>query len=226
MRLMYVASVEVETKREVDTEAAMKLLADYSPNIGTSSRGWVEVHLRLSATGLAHACTKASALARAATGAESIACQVMTAQEHRARFGGSAPEPPSTTAGTRPPATPSGCPVRPPSPGTAQTRPRDDTRADRASRANPCNAELLTLNIRYAASSVSITPRYKRLRRAARGRPACGRPGPLSCRPAHRVRLRDRSATGRRSRNDMPLASAGRGGGGRRWNHRRRKDQR
>lgn len=93
MRLMYVAAVEVETKREVDTEAAMKLLADYSPSFGTSSRGWVEVQLRLSATGLAHACTKASALARAATGAEAIACQVMTAQEHRARFGGSASEP-------------------------------------------------------------------------------------------------------------------------------------
>ena len=37
------------------------------------------------ATGLAHACTKAAAVARAATGAESIACQVMTEHEYVAR---------------------------------------------------------------------------------------------------------------------------------------------
>ncbi len=92
MRVMYVAVVEVETKREVDTEAAMKLLGDYDPTFGTSARGWAEVQLRLSATGLAHACTKAAALARAAIGAESIACQVMTQQEHRARHGGVVPE--------------------------------------------------------------------------------------------------------------------------------------
>jgi hypothetical protein len=89
---MYVAVVEVETRREVDRDAAMKLLGDYSPIFGTSARGWAEVELRFSATGLAHACTKAAALARAATGAESIACQVMTQQEHRARHGGAAPE--------------------------------------------------------------------------------------------------------------------------------------
>ena len=39
------------------------------------------------ATGLAHACTKAAAVARAATGAESIACQVMTEHEYIARRG-------------------------------------------------------------------------------------------------------------------------------------------
>ena len=37
------------------------------------------------ATGLAHACTKAAAVARAATGAESIACTVMTEHEYVAR---------------------------------------------------------------------------------------------------------------------------------------------
>jgi hypothetical protein len=92
MRVMYVAVVEVETRREVDREAAMKLLGEYSPTFGTSERGWAEVQLRLSATGLAHACTKASALARAAIGAESIACQVMTQQEYRARHGEDVPE--------------------------------------------------------------------------------------------------------------------------------------
>ena len=88
MRVMYVAVVEVETRRQVDRDAAMKLLGDYGPTFGTSARGWAEVELRISATGLAHACTKASALARAALGAESIACNVMTQQEHRARNGG------------------------------------------------------------------------------------------------------------------------------------------
>ncbi len=103
MRVMYVAVVEVETRREVDHEAAMKLLGDYEPSFAVSTRGWSEVRLRLSATGLAHACTKASALARAATGAESIACQVMTQQEYRARHQETeqepvvAPQPPVAT---------------------------------------------------------------------------------------------------------------------------------
>jgi hypothetical protein len=37
------------------------------------------------ATGLAHACTKAAAIARAATGAEALACQVMTGREYEER---------------------------------------------------------------------------------------------------------------------------------------------
>lgn len=96
MRVMYVAVVEVETRREIDEDAAMKLLGEYDPTFSTSDRGWAQVQLRFTATGLAHACTKASALARAATGAESIACQVMTQQEHRARHGGVVPEVPGS----------------------------------------------------------------------------------------------------------------------------------
>jgi hypothetical protein len=85
MRMMYVAAVEVQTTRSVDVDEAMTLLADYRPALGTSSRGWVEVEITFSATGLAHACAKAAALARAATGAEPIASQVMTQQEYAAR---------------------------------------------------------------------------------------------------------------------------------------------
>ena len=84
---MYVAVVEVATRAEVDLEEAMKLLNDYRPVIGTSPRGWAEVQISFMATGLAHACTKAAAVARAATGAESIACQVMTEHEYIARRG-------------------------------------------------------------------------------------------------------------------------------------------
>ncbi len=87
MRTMYVAVVEVATRNEVDLEEAMRLLADYRPVIGTSQRGWAEVQMSFMATGLAHACTKAAAVARAATGAESIACQVMTEHEYIARQG-------------------------------------------------------------------------------------------------------------------------------------------
>ncbi|MET0839701.1 MAG: hypothetical protein ABWY19_13025 [Marmoricola sp.] len=87
MRTMYVAVVEVATRGEIDLEDAMTLLADYRPAITTSSRGWVEVQISFMATGLAHACTKAAAVARAATGAESIACTVMTEHEHIARRG-------------------------------------------------------------------------------------------------------------------------------------------
>ena len=84
---MYVAVVEVATRHEIDLDEAMQQLADYRPVIGTSPRGWAEVQISFMATGLAHACTKAAAVARAATGAESIACQVMTEHEYIARRG-------------------------------------------------------------------------------------------------------------------------------------------
>ena len=88
MRIMYVAAVEVETTHQVDVDEAMSKLVDYHPAvIGRSPRGWVEVQISFSATGLAHACTKAAAIARVATGAEGVACQVMTRQEYEARQG-------------------------------------------------------------------------------------------------------------------------------------------
>jgi hypothetical protein len=86
MRMMFVAAVEVQTRRDVDVEDALKLLAEYRPAVGTSSRGWVEIEITFAATGLAHACAKAAGLARAATGAEPIAAQVMTQQEYVARL--------------------------------------------------------------------------------------------------------------------------------------------
>jgi DNA gyrase inhibitor GyrI len=87
MRTMYVAAVEVATRQQVDLDEAMKTLVDYRPALGTSPRGWVEVQISFPATGLAHACTTAAAIARAATGAEAIACQVMTEREYEARHG-------------------------------------------------------------------------------------------------------------------------------------------
>jgi hypothetical protein len=87
MRMMYVAAVEVATRHQVDVDAAMRTLDDYRPALGTSSRGWVEVQVVLSATNLAHACAKATAIARAATGADALACQVMTEREYEQRNG-------------------------------------------------------------------------------------------------------------------------------------------
>jgi hypothetical protein len=84
---MYVAVVEVATRQDLDHDEAMRQLADYRPALGISPRGWAEVQISFMATGLAHACTKAAAVARAATGAESIACQVMTEHEYIARRG-------------------------------------------------------------------------------------------------------------------------------------------
>jgi hypothetical protein len=84
---MYVAAVEVATRHQVDLDEAMKTLSDYRPALSTSARGWVEVQISFPATGLAHACTTAAAIARAATGAEAIACQVMTEREYEARNG-------------------------------------------------------------------------------------------------------------------------------------------
>ena len=87
MRTMYVAAVEVATRHPDDRDEALKALADYRPSLGISSRGWVEVQMTVPATGLAHACTKAAAIARAATGAEALACEVMTEREYQARHG-------------------------------------------------------------------------------------------------------------------------------------------
>jgi hypothetical protein len=84
---MYVAVVEVATRHEVDLDEAMRQLVEYRPVVGTSLRGWAEVQISFMATGLAHACTKAAAVARAALGAEAIACQVMTEHEYVARRG-------------------------------------------------------------------------------------------------------------------------------------------
>ncbi len=87
MRTMYVATVEVATRHQVDLDEAMKTLSDYRPALAVSPRGWVEVQICFPATGLAHACTTAAAIARAATGAEAIACQVLTEREYEARNG-------------------------------------------------------------------------------------------------------------------------------------------
>lgn len=87
MRTMYFAAVEVATTHHADLASRLEALKDYRPVLSTSPRGWVEVQISFSATGLAHACTTAAGIARAATGAEAIACQVMTEQEYEARHG-------------------------------------------------------------------------------------------------------------------------------------------
>jgi hypothetical protein len=81
----YVAVVEVATRLELGQGDAAAALREYEPVFSRSPRGWVEVRLKISATGLAHACATASAMARVATGAEGLACQVMTQAEFDAR---------------------------------------------------------------------------------------------------------------------------------------------
>jgi hypothetical protein len=81
----YVAVVEVATRLELGQTDAAASLREYEPVFGRSPRGWVEVRLKVSATGLAHACATAAAMARVATGAEGLACQVMTQAEYDAR---------------------------------------------------------------------------------------------------------------------------------------------
>jgi hypothetical protein len=81
----YIAVVEAATRLEIGHADAQEALREYEPVFGKSPRGWVEVRLKISATGLAHACATAAAMARVATGAESLACQVMTLAEYEAR---------------------------------------------------------------------------------------------------------------------------------------------
>jgi hypothetical protein len=88
MRIVYVATVEVATRQLVPLdEDTSKTLVDSRPTLAMSSNGWVEVRMTFHATGLAHACTKAAAIARAATGAEALACEVMTECEYEDRQG-------------------------------------------------------------------------------------------------------------------------------------------
>ena len=86
MRVTYKAAVEVATREPLDVEHTAEL-SDYHPEVGTSPSGWLEVRISLTANSLAHACSTALAVASAATGAEAIACEVMTARESDDREG-------------------------------------------------------------------------------------------------------------------------------------------
>ena len=88
MRSTYTAAVEVATKHQLDVDELIAALSQYEPAVGTSPRGWLEVRLSLAATNLASACATALSVASAATGAEAIACEVMTEREsdERKRF--------------------------------------------------------------------------------------------------------------------------------------------
>jgi hypothetical protein len=81
MRTTYNATVLVDTKEQLDVDHLMTALAEYSPVLETSPRGWYEIRLEVAAANLTHACHTAIAVATAATGASAIACEVMTAQE-------------------------------------------------------------------------------------------------------------------------------------------------
>jgi len=85
VRTTYNAAVEVSTKHGLDVEQLTTALAKYHPAVGTSPRGWLVVRISLPATNLAQACTTALAVASAATGAEAIACEVMTELESEER---------------------------------------------------------------------------------------------------------------------------------------------
>jgi len=87
VRTTYNAAVEVSTKHGLDVEQMTSALAKYHPTVGTSSRGWLVVQISLPATNLAQACATALAVASAATGAEAIACEVMTERESDERAG-------------------------------------------------------------------------------------------------------------------------------------------
>ena len=86
MRVTYNAAVEVATREPLDVEHVSEL-SDYQPEAGTSPRGWLEVRVNLTANSLAQACATALAVATAATGAEAIACEVMTERESDDRDG-------------------------------------------------------------------------------------------------------------------------------------------
>ena len=85
MRTTYTAAVEVAAKHALEVVHLTSAFSQYSPKIGTSPRGWLELRISLQATSLAQACSRALAVASAATGAEAIACEVMTENESAKR---------------------------------------------------------------------------------------------------------------------------------------------
>ena len=85
MRTTYTAAVEVATKHALDVEVLTPELEGYAPELGRSDRGWLELRLTFAATSLKQACATALAVASAATGAEAIACEIMTESESHQR---------------------------------------------------------------------------------------------------------------------------------------------
>ena len=77
----YTATVEVATKETLGAEPLSSALSQYEPVVGTSQRGWVELRMRLPADSLLQAFATALSVAAAATGAEAIACEVMSENE-------------------------------------------------------------------------------------------------------------------------------------------------
>jgi hypothetical protein len=77
----YTATVEVATKQALGAEPLSSALSQYEPVVGTSKRGWVELRMRLRADSLLQAFATALSVAAAATGAEAIACGVMSENE-------------------------------------------------------------------------------------------------------------------------------------------------
>jgi hypothetical protein len=86
VRVTYTAAVEVATRQPLDVDQ-LSALSEYQPQLGTSQRGWLEVRISLTSSSLANACATALAVASAATGAEAIACEVMTERESADRGG-------------------------------------------------------------------------------------------------------------------------------------------
>jgi len=86
VRITYTAAVEVATTKQLDVDQVPEL-SDYHPELRTSPRGWLEVRLTLTAASLANACATALSVATAATGAQAIACEVMTERESDDRGG-------------------------------------------------------------------------------------------------------------------------------------------
>ncbi len=85
MRTTYQAIVEVATTSQVDEDAMRTTLAEYGACVGTSSRGWSEIRLVVTAVSLGSACHTAIAVATALTGEPALACEVMTTQESEGR---------------------------------------------------------------------------------------------------------------------------------------------
>jgi hypothetical protein len=87
VRAEYVAVVEVDPSRRSDSAAVGAVRGGPHPLAGTAPSGYQEFRITFEAESLTHAGVKAIASIRSATGAEVVACQVMTRAEYDDRMG-------------------------------------------------------------------------------------------------------------------------------------------
>ena len=102
MRTRYVATVEVEADSLGEVADLHEALADFEPSVHAVQPGLWQVRMVIQADGLAAACTSATSVAQAATGALAVSALVVSEHQHELQESHAAwPPPPLASSATR-----------------------------------------------------------------------------------------------------------------------------